>query len=694
MFRVDLRNKGAVRDFKVFQFVNDEKNKLSISSNFVTSVIRLPNEELWVGTEGGGICKVLKSDTDPEFISYSEKQGLSNNVVKSILYDDEYNLWISTNVGLNKFDTKELRFRRFGISDGLPFEDFWFSSAKLDNGYFLFSGLDGLCYFNPKNLTNSEVLPRLEFDDFKVFNKSIKPGDEIGNRVLLDTRLKDQDEITLKYNENVFSIKLASLHFSNPDNHNLKYRLLPINENWIEIPSSQQTIYYNGLQPGGDYHLEVMASNALDKWTEPKTLKIVIEPPFWKTWQAYLLYFLLTALSIYIAIKVILRIQKLNHNLEIEQLEKDKVKEINQAKLRFFSNISHELKTPLTLISGPVNALFNQFKNNEEIKEKLQIVERQSNKISHLVNQVHDFQKAEANALKMNYSRFSFNSFIQELITDFSFMAENDNKKLEFESSDTDIIVSADRDKLEKIFYNILGNSFKYTKPNDTIKVDFESEEKDLIVSITDTGKGIDEDDLLHVFERFYQSHNRQDVHSSGSGIGLSFTKLLVEMHYGYINAESELGKGTTIIIRLPIVKKEIAKDQEKIEEDILSAENKFKFSSQLVPKNNPKEIIADGSFSEALVFYAEDNLDMRLFVSNSLSKFFRLKTFNNGQECLDAMEDEWPDIVISDVQMPELNGLDLCRSIKSDIKTSHIPVILLTALTNVEDKIQGIRDG
>lgn len=425
-----------------------------------------------------------------------------------------------------------------------------------------------------------------------------------------------------------------------------------------------------------------------------KNLKIVIEPPFWKTWQAYLLYFLLTALSIYIAIKVILRIQKLNHNLEIEQLEKDKVKEINQAKLRFFSNISHELKTPLTLISGPVNALFNQFKNNEEIKEKLQIVERQSNKISHLVNQVHDFQKAEANALKMNYSRFSFNSFIQELITDFSFMAENDNKKLEFESSDTDIIVSADRDKLEKIFYNILGNSFKYTKPNDTIKVDFESEEKDLIVSITDTGKGIDEDDLLHVFERFYQSHNRQDVHSSGSGIGLSFTKLLVEMHYGYINAESELGKGTTIIIRLPIVKKEIAKDQEKIEEDILSAENKFKFSSQLVPKNNPKEIIADGSFSEALVFYAEDNLDMRLFVSNSLSKFFRLKTFNNGQECLDAMEDEWPDIVISDVQMPELNGLDLCRSIKSDIKTSHIPVILLTALTNVEDKIQGIRDG
>lgn len=693
LFRIDIGNGETIKDYKVNQFNYDKNNNLSISSNFVTSIIRLPNEELWIGTEGGGICKVVNSDTAPGFIAYTEKQGLSNNVVKSILFDDEYNLWVSTNVGLNKFDTKDLRFRRFGISDGLPFEDFWFSSAKLDNGYFLFSGLDGLCYFNPKDLPNSEVLPRLEFDDLKVFNKSILPGDELGDRILFDRRLKDQDEISLEYNENVFSIKLTSLHFTNPDNHNLKYRLLPISEDWIEIPSSQQTIYYNGLQPG-EYNLEVMASNSLDDWTEPKMLKITITPPYWKTTKAYVLYLLLGALLIYLGVIIVIRIQKLNHNLEIEQFEKDKVKEINQAKLRFFSNISHELKTPLTLIKGPVNALFNQFKNNAEIKEKLQIIERQSNKISHLVNQVHDFQKAEANALKMNYSRFSFNSFIQDIITDFSFMAENDHKKLEFEDSDANIIVSADRDKLEKIFYNILGNSFKYTTQGDTIKVDFESEEKDLIVTITDSGKGIDEADLAHVFERFYQSHSHQDIHSSGSGIGLSFTKLLVEMHYGYINVESEPGKGTTMNIRLPIVKKETVKDQEKLEEDILSAETKFKFSSQLTTKNNPKEIIADGSFSDALIFYAEDNLDMRMFVSNSLSKFFKLKTFSNGQECLDAMEDQWPDIVISDVQMPELNGLDLCRAIKSDIKTSHIPVILLTALTNIEDKIQGIRDG
>jgi len=693
LFRIDITEDLPIDKVKVDQFVHDKNDKFSISSSFVTSIIRVPNEEFWVGTEGGGLCKVINSNANPEFVSYSEKQGLSNNVVKSILYDDEYNLWIATNIGLNKFDIKELRFRRFGLSDGLPFDDFWFSSTKLNNGNFLFSGLDGLCYFNPKKLPDNEALPRLEFGDFKIFNETVSPGDTIGNRVLYNKHLTDQDELKLRYNENVFSIQLTPLHFLNPDNHHIKYRLMPINPDWIEVPSHQQTVYYNGLQPD-EYRLEVMASNSLDDWTTPKILNITITPPFWKTSFAYFLYLLLFLLFSYIVIKIVLRIQSLNHNLQIEQLEKNQAKEINAAKLRFFSNISHELKTPLTLIREPVNALLDQFKNNIDIKEKLQIVKRQSKKISHLINQVHDFQKAEAKVLKMNYSRFYFNEFIQEFITDFRFMAENDNKNLDVVGIENNIVVSADRDKLEKVFNNILSNAFKYTKTNNKIKVEFSSEDKDLVVAITDTGKGIDSEDLVHIFERFYQSHKYENVHTSGSGIGLAFSKLLVEMHYGYISAESELGKGTVIKVRLPIVKQETADDQPKVEETILLAEKEFEFKNQLLPKHNPSNIKTDGSFSDALIFYAEDNSDMRMFVSKALSKYFKLKTFSNGQECLDAMEDEWPDIVISDVQMPELNGLDLCRLIKSDIKTSHIPVILLTALTSIDDKIQGIRDG
>ncbi|ANW95295.1 hypothetical protein AXE80_02890 [Wenyingzhuangia fucanilytica] len=693
LFRINAEKDLPLNQAKVRQFVSNKKVDLSISSNFVTSILRLPNDELWIGTEGGGICKVIDSDTNPKFIPYSEKHGLSNNVVKSIQYDDSQNLWISTNIGLNKLDTKEMRFQNFDLSDGVPFDDFSFASTKLKNGYMLFSGLDGFCYFSPKDLLDHDALPTLEFDEVRLFNEIILPGDTIANRVLYNKRLTDQDELKFRYNENFFSIKLTSLHFSNPDNHHLKYRLMPINKDWIEMPSHQQTISYNGLQ-SGEYDLEVMASNAMGKWTEPKVLKIKILPPFWKTDYAYLLYFLFAILFVYIVVKIFSRIQALQYNLKIEQLEKNQAEQINAEKLRFFSNISHELKTPITLILEPVKMLLKQFKNNSEIQEKLNIVKRQSKKLNHLISQVHDFQKAEAKVLKMNYSRFCFNEFVEELIIDFNFLAKNDNKTLEVISSKNNIVVSADCDKLEKIFNNVLSNAFKYTKENDTIKVEYSVSGKDLEVCISDTGKGIDSEDLAHVFERFYQSHKQDNVYASGSGIGLAFAKLLVEMHYGYIMAESELGKGTRIKIRLPIVKQETAKNQPKVEKVMLMAEKGFEFETQLLPQNNPSNIEIDVNFSDALIFYAEDNSDMRNYVSKTLSKYYKLKTFSNGQECLDAMEDEWPDIVISDVQMPELNGMDLCRKIKSEIKTSHIPVILLTALTNIEDKIKGIRDG
>lgn len=693
LYRIKNNANKTIDALEVDQYTRDVNDASSISGNFVTSILRLPNEELWIGTEGGGVCKVTDSDTEPKFTPFTERNGLSNNVVKNIIYDDEHNLWIATNIGLNKLDTKDFSIKKFNVSDGLPFEDFWFASHRLENGYIALSGLDGFCYFDPANTFRQEPLPKLEFESFKIFNQEISPNEEINNRVLLKNRINDLDEITLKYNENVFSLDLTSLHFSNPDNHFIRYKLEPINSEWVEVVSSQNTINYNGLQHG-EYELSVMASNGSNEWTAPKRLRIIIAPPFWQTTLAYIAYVVLGILLIYVISKVVLKIQALNHDVEIEQLEKNQAKEINAAKLKFFSNISHELKTPLTLISGPVNNLLGEFIHRVDVKEKLQIIERQSKKISQLINQVHDFQKAEAQALKMNYSRFSFNDFIAEFSKDFQFMAQNDDKSYTINEPENNIIVSADRDKLEKIFNNILSNAFKYTQAKDTIAISYKSEDKDLIVSVSDTGKGIDKEDLLHVFERFYQSQNFQNEHASGSGIGLSFAKLLVEMHYGYISADSEVGKGTTINIRVPVVKKETSKDQPKVEKEILTAEKDFEFKSQLLAKHNPTKIQVDGKFAEAVIFYVEDNSDMRAYVSKALSKYFKLKSFTNGQECLDAMENEWPDIVISDIQMPELNGIDLCKNIKSDIKTSHIPVILLTALTNIDDKIQGIKDG
>ena len=692
LYRIDFKENTTLSKAKIDRFTNDKNNKKSVSSSFVTSIVRLPNQELWLGTERGGICKVLNSNSQPEFISFSEKQGLSNNVVKSVIYDGDKSLWITTNIGLNKFNIEDYRFQKFTTTDGLPFEDFNYGYAVLKNGYLVLAGFDGFCYFNPKKLPTNEKLPRLEFGDLKVFNENVKAGDTLNNRVIMEKRLSDLDGLSLKYNENVFSIGVTSLHFSTQSNHFIKYQLLPINKEWIEIPSDQRNIYFNGLPPG-DYVLKVKASNTMNKWTKTKELSITITPPFWRSAIAYILYYLIVIVGGYYLVFFILRLQSLKHNVEIEQLEKNNVKEINAAKLRFFSNISHEIKTPLTLISGPVESLFDRFKNNEEVSGTLKIVQKQSQKISKLLDQVHDFQKADANLLKMNYTYFSFDDFINELLSEYQFLANLEGKFINSVGCSSPVYVYADKDKLEKILNNLITNAFKYTKECDSITIEYKTEDNDLLITVKDKGKGIDSEDLPHVFERFYQSKKKENIYHGGSGIGLAFSKQLVEMHYGYIAAESILGEGTTISIRLPIIHHEYTEDQEFIESEVLSAEKLVKnsFSLENIDYTN---LHSDSSFSECRIFIAEDNTDLRNYISSTLSKYFKVEVFVNGKECLNALDNDWPDLVLSDVLMPELNGFDLCKRIKSDIKTSHIPVVLLTACTTIDDQVQGLIDG
>ena len=693
LLRVELKPNVALKDLPVRQFIQVEEKEASISSNFVSSVVRLPNGELWIGTERGGICKVSEEGDNITFKAFSETEGLSNNVVKGIFYDDENNLWVTTNIGLNKFDTKALSFRKFGKEDGLPFEDFDYAGAKLDNGLLLLSGVDGFCFFDPKSILNDEKLPRLSFGDLKILNQVIAPSETLNDRVVLNKNLDEIQNLELKHDENIFSIEINSLHFSNPKNHYIKHRLLPENEDWIQVPSDQKTLNYHGLPPG-DYVLQIKGSNSLNHWTEAKELKISISPPFWKTGWAYFLYFLIGSLLVFVGIRVLLRIQSLNHNLELEKMGRDNAKALNKAKLRFFSNISHEIKTPITLISGPVNLLMSRFDEKDEGYDELKLIQRQSKKIEQLINQVNDFQKADANLLKMHLSRFYFRDFIKELLIDYEFMAKADKKRLILEGTDLKNYVSADKDKLEIIFNNLLSNAFKHTNSDDTISIKIKRADKNLLISVSDSGKGIRKDDLPFIFDRFYQSSKNRDDMTGGSGIGLSFSKRLVDMHYGNIEVKSTVGEGTEFLIQLPIIVPENIADQTKEEAEVLSIEKDFSPISQLNEEVDLSKINRDETFAEAQVFLVEDNSDMRVFVNRILSHFFKVKAFANGRECLDAMKEEWPDIIVSDVMMPEVNGLELCKQIKSDIKTGHIPIILLTACNTIDDQIQGIKVG
>ena len=693
LFRITTRNDSKISDLPIKEYINEDGSPI-LPSVFVSAVIRLPNADLWVATERGGFGKLIETENEKTtFVGFTEKDGLSNNVIKSIQYDNDMNLWISTNVGLNKFNTKDNTFRIFNKEDGLPFIDFNNSGAKMKDGTLLFSGFDGFIYFHPKDIPDEEDLPSVEFSRLKLSNNIVYPGDTINGRILLKKRLADLSGITLKHHEKVFTIEVNALHFSTTINHKLRYQLLPINKEWIKVSSDQRELNYNALPPG-KYTLRVMASNSLGKWTEPKELKITIKAPYWKTGLAFFIYFALTILLIYVVMKLILKFQTLNHNLEIEHLEKEQGKEVNAAKLRFFSNISHEIKTPITLISGPVNALSDRFKHHPDVSEKLDIVKRQSRKISQLVDQVHDFQRSDAGQLKMNFSNFNFDSFIKEVKDDFSFLAENEGKILKIDRQKEDIFVNADEDKLNKIFNNLLSNAFKFTNKEDEITIEYYQHENNLIVNVKDGGKGIDSNDLPHVFERFFQSKKMKKEYSGGSGIGLAFSKRLVEMHYGFISVDSVEGHGTTMTVKLPIIIEKTEEIQRLSEEQILKSEKDFVSTKMVQDKEKIAQIKVDETVKESTIFLAEDNTDMRLFVSETLSHFFNVKSFVNGQECLTAMEKEWPDLVVSDVLMPEMNGFDLTRAIKSDIKTSHIPVILLTACTVIDDQIKGIREG
>lgn len=694
VYRINTKGARTLQDVKLDLYERNREEKNSLSSNSVTSFIRLPNDEFWLGTEGGGICKVLNSTTDPKFLPFTEKSGLSNNVVKNILADNEHNLWVSTNIGLNKFNTKDKRFRVYGEEEGLPFEDFWYPGFTMIDGTLVFGGLQSFVCFNPKELAHQEPLPSVEFGDLKLFNSIVLPGDTVNDRVLLPERLNNLNKITLKHDENVFSIEVRSLHFSNPKTHYVKYQILPINEEWFEVSSDQRYIYNNGL-PAGTYTLRVVASNSFNKWTEPRDLEIEVLPPFWKTGTALLLYMLVLIIILLIVLRFVQHVSSLKHSVELEQIEKKNASEVNSAKLRFFSNISHEIKTPLTLISGPVNLLSEKYKSYPDIFENLNRVQRQSRKISQLIDQVHDFQRSDADLLEMHHTQFGVDDFINDITADFKFLAQRDGKHLAIENKQSGLYVWADRDKIEKIINNLLSNAFKYTKADDTVTVTYGVENSELLIKVKDTGRGIDQSDLPHIFERFYQSKIKHGAYIGGSGIGLAFSKRLVEMHYGQITAESEVHVGTTIIISLPIIKQN-SEEVLKEEKLILEQEEQFEAKvSEIVDSNDTlKGLTVSDDIKKSRIFFAEDNTEMRNFVSGILSDFFEVKVFKNGQECLDAMNEEWPDLVLSDVLMPELNGLELCKNIKGDIKTSHIPVILLTACTTIDDQIKGIQEG
>ncbi|MFR9557679.1 MAG: two-component regulator propeller domain-containing protein [Rikenellaceae bacterium] len=684
-----IATKGALQGSTVEIYNHRQYDKSSLTSNFVSSILRDSRGTLWVGTEHGGVCKMVndyENGIEVLFECVDKSGGLSNNVVKSLIEDRDHNLWISTNYGLNRLNLDDQTIFTYHEEDGLPFEQFWYGSQMTSSGELLFSGVGGILQFDPKKLSKESELPRLEFSDLKLLNSTVKPRKSVNGRVILDRSLTDQTSIDLKHDENMIQVGVDVIHPSSLNTSQIRYQLLPVSHEWLSVPSSLGVITLNGLE-AGEYQLNVVAIDALGRQLSPKTLYINIAPHPLRSTLAIVIYIIITLTIVGAILASLLHVSKLKLNLTLEREKKRNAERLNEEKQRYFVNISHELKTPLTLILAPANALAQRFKFDVDITSKVDVIRRQSNRMLQLIDSTHKLNLDELNILQPQIEEFDFDNFMAELIEDFKFLAEQEGKELAISSSPA--YVKADKTLLEMAICNILNNAFKYTKAEDKISVSYQTTDNSIVMRVTDSGAGISEEDLPRIFERFFRGTDAMKKRL-GTGVGLSFTKRLIELHNGTIEAHSTLGVGASFTITLPILTEEQShKTTPPTQAEKMRTENSIILDLESDTAPNVGEEIRG-----SMAYVVEDNSQMRNMIVEALEPYFRVRSFESGEACLEQMATSWPQIIISDVMMDQMSGYDLCRSVKETLATSHIPVILLTGLSSVDDKIRGLESG
>lgn len=697
--------------FKIFK--HDPKNQNSISHDYILELFQSSDGTIWVGTFGGGINKYIPSteDTPARFLSYKAADGLPNDVVKGILEDDSNNLWISTNIGLTKFNPENETFKNYDVNDGLQDNEFQeLARIKRENGELIFGGINGFNVFNPKLIKDNPIEAETIITGLSIFNKPVKVGDTINNRVLLKSPVSNTDNITLKYKENSFSFEFAALHYSAPEKNNFLYMLEGFDKDWIYTDSNKRFATYTNLSPN-NYTLKVKASNNDNVWdSTPSQIKITIEPPYYLTKFAFLIYGILFIglLMLYRRFTIIKTSKK--HALELEHIEKEKNEELQRIKLEFFTNITHEFTTPLTLIQGPLKYLQKQGKElgDEYKQEQYKLMQKNTDYLLRLISQLLDFRKINQGKMRLVMRNGNIVDFIKEVSEPFQFMARKQQIAFNINTENNSIKSWFDHDAVEKIINNLLSNAFKFTPESGIININISSNNASgntgeelsyVVIEVKDSGRGMDETKVKNIFKRFFSEKNEDRKDAKGMGIGLAFVKSLVKLHQGSIHVESQLGSGTTFIVKLPREKKAYSdipeitcKDSKESDFHVRSSE-----SDSLAISINDE--IVDESLNSSnneipVLLVVDDNEDIRTFIKQALGQKYNIYTAENGAKAVELLQNISPKVVITDVMMPVMDGIELCEHIKSKKDTSHIPVVMLTAKLSQENEIAGLKTG
>ncbi|WP_258104663.1 two-component regulator propeller domain-containing protein [Marinoscillum sp. MHG1-6] len=771
LFRFQLKGDDLIR---VDEYRNDPENPESISGDYVISLLKDSNGNMWAGTYGQGLNRVNVSGDTVSFTKFNTNDGISNNIIYGIVEDKVGQLWLSTDYGLSRFDPDTNQMRNFFRSDGLLNNQYYWSAAyKSKDGKLYFGGMRGMNAFYPDQIKEYHVSPVVTLTDLKLIEGSVLPGLEYNGAQVLDQNISRTKGIELSYMEKMLSIEFSTLNFIDPELVHYAYKLEGFDKNWNYVGANRHYASYTNLRPG-HYTFMVKGAGSDGVYSEePTELMIVIHPPFWQTiwFQSLCVALLLMIILGYVRFRTYqlkrqkdelemqvaertkeindqkealsyqaIQLQKSNFELEHKQKQIEgqnelletqnkeildqrdelielnkRVKLVSQLRLGFFTNISHEFRTPLTLILGPLDRLIKKYTLPEDVKGTLELMNRNAQRLLNLINQIMDFRKIEKGKMELQVGVGDVEAFCRELFEAFQPLAEIKQIDFSLEVGALPGEVWFDKQKMENILYNLLSNAFKYTPHEGKIKMevmalsgeesklndaglDIEEVRNVVSIKIIDSGSGISEENLPLIFKRFYRIESENAFKISGSGVGLALTEELIKTHHGDIFVSSEVGVGSIFEIQFPCLKGayELQELGESSGENDLMGQVELLKSEFLIQEE--AEISKDEDFvpdtSKRTILVVEDNVDLRKFITHRLTDLYNVIEAGDGERGVEFAERYNPDIIVSDVMMPKMDGFELLASIKNNFSTSHIPVVLLTAKASVENQIEGIQIG
>lgn len=679
---------------EVRRHFNASDSRGQLKSDIVFAVNADKKGNIWLGTGGSGIS--VYNTIDNKFRRYTEKDGLSNNTVYAILVDNAYNVWLSTNAGISKFDTREDKFYNYKISDGLQEGQFNPGSALYNQmaGYMAFGGTLGLNTFFPDQVKEVLTTPEVMLTGFALFNRVLRVNDSIEGTPVLTRVINRTKHIVLRHYQNVVTFEFIGLNYSYPEKNVYSYQLEGLDEDWNYV-GDQRSATYRYLAPG-EYTFKVRASTVGNAWTDEfASVSIEIKPPFWKTPWAYLLY----CGAIFCMGFVIYSFRKkqlsLRRRLKIERSQRKRDRLLVKQKMAFFTEVSHEFKTPLTLIIGPLEEMMEKEPAGTPDGKKLKLVHRNAHKLLSLINKLLDYRKFETGNILLKVREENIVAFAGDVCNTFREMASHRNINFEFRYDESVIMMWYDKEKMEMVLNNIISNSFKYLGKGNEIVVHISRQITErypqgrVAIRIRDNGIGIPRKHLGNIFDWFHRGENSG---SMSSGIGLSLAKKLVHLHKGEIFVDSVEGKGSTFSIKIPLGKEHFRPEEIVVQSALSDAGRDITAADEGITAGNHTEVSCRKGFKSLLLI--EDDEEILEFLKDYFENDYRIFEATNGKEGLAMGNDHHPDLIISDIMMPEMDGIDFCREVKNNIRTCHIPVILLTARASYTHHKEGVETG